>query len=191
MQRRLARLVTVVLTLLVAPTVTVAQQGPPAPTGGVGPTSAPMPTEAQVLISEMEQIQMRIAAIERQALADPALQTMQVAINSQIEATMAAINPDAPRLIERLDSLLTVARSRTVSGDAAVDALVNEVQGIEAQLRATQRSAIEQPEIAERIAEFDEQFRAKMAEIDPNVIPLLDEMQELEDQLTAMMGGRQ
>ena len=190
MQGRLARLVTV-FALLVVPAVAVAQQGPPAPAGPAGPTSAPMPTEAQLLLSQMEQIQMRIASVERRALADPALQTMQVEINTRIEATMTEINSAVPELLERLDSLLAVARSRTVSGDAAVDALVSEVQGIEAQLRAAQRSALERPEIAERIARFDEQFRAKMAELDPNVIPMLDEMQELEDQLTEMMGGRQ
>lgn len=168
-------------TLLLGSTGLVAQQG-------VDPTQ--LPPEAQELMTELQEIQMELQPVQEEALQDPELQAEQADLGERIQVTMSELDPETPEQMARLQELVTEAQAAQAEQDAeAVGEIMNEAQEIQVRLQDTQTQALEHPEIAPRVRQFRERLHAKMVEMDPEVEPLIERAQELDERLAEIIGG--
>lgn len=181
MTDRFLRMAFVWLVLLAAPAGLLAQQG--------SGTAAPqLPPEAQELIQELQQVQARLEPIQQQALQDPQVQEAQQALGDEVQAAMTEVDPETPQRIERLQVLMSEAQAAQAEQDeAAMGEIVAEAQGLEQRLQAAQAEAVQRPDIAPQVEQFQAQLLEKMVELDPDVESLIEQAKELDARLAALL----
>lgn len=148
-----------------------------------------LPPEAQELITELQQLQAQLQPIQQQVLQDPEIQTAQQTLAADIQEAMAEMDPSTPERLERLQELMTQAQAAQEEQDAtAMGEIVAEARALEEQLQAAQAAAIESPEIAPRVEEFEARILEKMVEVDPEAESMIERAQELDAKLAAVLG---
>lgn len=144
--------------------------------------------QLDAMFAEFSTLETRLQEIQAQALEDPALLEAQQELGNEIHAAMEDIDPSLPQRIERMEELEARAAAARESGDeATLLALAEEAQQIQQSFAAAQAQAMQQPEIAERVAAFQSRLQARMSEIDPEADRLIERMEELEQRLMAAM----
>lgn len=184
MKTTLIRTILLALLFVVAPAGLVAQQQ-----GAMDP--AQLPPEAQELIVELQQLQVKLQPIQQEAMQDPEIQAAQQALGVEIQAAMVEVDPQTPERIERLQELMGEAQAAQAAQDeAAMAQLVAEGRELEQQLQATQAAAIQDPEIAPRVEAFEARLLERMLEVDPEAGSLIERAKELDARLGEFLGGR-
>jgi hypothetical protein len=171
-------MLSMVLGLSLLPIAATAQQMP----GGE------LPPEAQQVIAEMERIHERLAPIQEQAMSDPEVQAGQEALRDEIQTTMSRIDPTLPQHIERYVALeAEFAQAQAAQDQNRMRDIILEGQQIEQRLREAEAQAIQQPQVARELDNFQNLLLAKMRQIEPEAGALVDRMTELNDRLQAIV----
>jgi hypothetical protein len=174
------RTLTIAVGLALLPLAATAQQMP----GGE------LPPEAQQLIMEMEQIHERLAPIQEQAMSDPEVQAGQEALRDEIQTTMGRIDPTLPQHIERYVALEAEFEAAQAAQDQSrMRDIILEGQQIEQRLREAEAEAIQQPQVARELDNFQILLLSKMTQIEPEAGALVDRMTELNTRLQAIVTG--
>lgn len=157
-----------------------------------GERSSPeLPPEAMQLIAELQQVQAELEPIQQEALTDPALQAAGEALAADVQEAMTDVDPETPERMERLQALMGEAQAAQAEQDAdRMSEIVMEARGIEERLQAVQAQAVQRPEIATRIEEFQGRLEARMIEVDPDAGPLLERARDLNQRLAALLTPR-
>lgn len=183
---RIVRRYSVVAALAVLVPAGVAAQAPGAPGA---PGAGQLPAEAQEMIMELQELQSQLQSIQQQAMQDPQIQASGEELGNRIQVAMAEADPATPDRIERLDQLMAEAQqAQAEQNEARMTEIVTEAEALNQQLGAAQAEAIERSDIAPQIADFEAQVEAKMAEVDPEVERLIARLEQLNQELTALLG---
>jgi len=155
------------------------------------PAAPAMPPEAEELIVELQQVQMELEPIQQQALSDPDLQAAGEALAAVVQDAMEDVDPSTPERMDRLQTLMTEAEAaQTDQDEARMREIVTEARQIEQQLQTVQAQAVQRPEIAARVEEFQDRLQAKMIEVDPEAEPLMERARELNERLAALLASQ-
>lgn len=149
---------------------------------------AGVPAEVQGWITEIQQLHTRLEALQTKALADPQITAEQQTLGLSIKAAMGKIDPSLEQSLDRMKQLETQAAEAEKGGDQAkLQQLGQEAQQIERRFMTAQQKALEQPDLAARVLEFQEKLHKKMLQVDPEAQKLITRFQELETKLAAAM----
>ncbi len=173
----------VALAVLLLPAGLLAQQ-PTAP-------AAPNQQEVQAWFLELQQISAKLNEIQMKALQDPKLQAEQEALGTEVKTAMDKIDPGLSASVERVKGLEQEAMQAQQSGnEAKLKELAAEAQQIQTRFMNVQNQALQQPELAKKIEDFQTRLETRMVEIDPAARGLIQRLLELETKLqTAMQSG--
>jgi len=168
-------------------------QSPPGGTPPGNPPSSPpgMPggagsPEAE-LMAEYQGIQQRLSTLEQQAMADSTLVQQFTALEGDIQAAMAEVDPEYESKQEKLGELRTAMQTAQESGDQeAMRTIAQEGQALEMSLQQLQSTVLAQEDLSAQVASFRENVRSKMTEIDPETPELIDRAHDI---ATTLQGG--
>lgn len=161
------------------------QTPPPGNPPAMAPGGATNP-QAE-LMAEYQQIQQRLSALEQQAMADSSLMQQFTALEADIQAAMATIDPEFEAKQEKLSELRQSMQAAQQSGDqAAMQAIAQEGQALEQGLQQLQASVLAQEEIAAKVTAFRDGVQSRMAEIDPEAPELIERAHDI---ATTVQGG--
>lgn len=167
--------------LFLAIGIAVAPGALPAQQAGAAP-------EVQGWLTEIQQLHTRLEALQRKALEDPQISAQQQTLGTTIKAAMEKLDPSLEQTLERMPQLEAQAAEAERGGDQAkLQQLGLEVQQIERRFMTAQQKALEQPDLAARVLDFQEKLQSKMLEVDPEAPKLISRFQELETKLAAAM----
>lgn len=170
MMRSTARMAALAVALLAIPAAGSAQAG----------TAAPAATQ-----NETAQLQQRIAALQQQALQDPALKAAQENLGSVLQAAMERLDPLAHQKAARAEAMKAeIDAARAASDDARLNQLAQEANDLTAYFNALRPRALAQADVQAARQAYVAKVYERMKQIDPNV-------QQYVDRLTALQQGRQ
>ncbi len=151
------------------------------------PPPQDIPDEVQELMQEFQEMQERFMQLQNQVLQmNPELQQRQAAIGEMVNEAMAELNPDAVQQMDRLAELEQEAALAQQEQDMEeLQELINEAQGLQAQLQSVQAQALEQEHVQEEIDSFQDELLEEMMEVDPEAGAILERLDELATQLGA------
>ena len=99
---------------------------------------------------------------------------------------MIAMDPELPAHRARLSQLGADLRVAEEAEDTeAVQKIMQEGNALQAQLQQAETRAIQQEDVAAKIAAFQERMSARMAELDPEAPALIERADEISNQLRA------
>jgi hypothetical protein len=164
-------------TLAVAPIVLLGQD--PAPP----PQASP---EVQEWLAEIQALHAQLGPIEAEALQDPELREEQQQVTTAVQAAMAEIDPTIPTQIERMNEIQAEAQEAQEAGDIdRVLELTAEAQQIQQSFAEARLHAVQRPELAPRVEEFQARVQERMIQIDPDAAARIERLQELQRRITA------
>jgi len=179
--RRLALLTA--LSLAVIPQVGGAQQS-------LGPTR--LPEGAQVLITEMQQIQSQLRPMQEQALQDPELREAGDSLGESLLSAMEELEPETRSLIARINELAPQLQAAQEAQDQErFMTLVTEAGEIDQLLQITRSEATERPDILRLVEAFEDRVQSRMVADNPSAAGLLERLEALNGQLTVLLQGAQ
>lgn len=148
------------------------------------------PPEVQKLVEEMRQIQAELEPVQQQALQDQAIQQEQQAVADAVREAMVAADPENGPRLDRMEAIVEEARAAQAAGDSKkVAELTSEAAELQPKVEAAQAEALAKPEIEARVAQFQENLRAKMIELNPAAKDRIARLQALSEQLQKAIGG--
>jgi hypothetical protein len=146
--------------------------------------------EVQQLLVERQQLQIRLAEIQDEALEDEALQGQQDAVSNAVRNAMIEADPSMAQKLDRLEAMMQEARAAQASGDMErITALTAEAQTLQPEIRQAQAAALARPEIEEQVDAFQLALRTRMSEIDAEAPALMERLEAVELRLQAQLGG--
>jgi len=167
---------------LVIPATLIAQEPVPQQQPELDP-------ELEALVTEMQEIQQRLAPIQQQAMQDPELMAQYQQVQEQVEGAM---REEDPTLFTRVEELQEGMQAAQEAGDEEqLQTLAMQAQGIQQEIQTVQEAAISRPDVRQSVEAFEGASRAKMVEIDPEADTLLERAEELQVKLAEAMGQYQ
>lgn len=157
----------VALTLFHAAPLTLFSQG------------APATPEIESWLSELKDIQERLAPVERAALEEPGMQEEQEAIGSAVLAAMVQADSTVEVKLDRLREIMLAAHGSNGS-DGEMDQLIAEIRELQPQVEEARAEALARPEIVAMLADFRKKVQTRMVSLDPASEPLISRFEELE-----------
>lgn len=181
------------LALLVAPATLRAQEPAPAaepvPAEDNGVDEAAT-SQIQAWLAEIQQLNGRLLEVRQEALQDAELSASQEAIGARVRAAMEEADSTLITSMTRLEALQEEAQAAQQQGDGErLEELGAEVRAIEERFAAAQQQALSQPELSADVQAFQERLQAKILEIEPEAPQLIARFQELQQNLSAALGG--
>lgn len=147
------------------------------------------PPQVQEWIQELQELQSQIEPVQEKALEDSEVAAEQQRTTDFVRAAIIEDDPEMGQVLTRFEQILTEAQTAQENGDAEkIVALTQEAQQLQPRIEAAHASALNKPAVAERVTAFQQQLRAKMIEIDPDVESLLQRVEQLEGRIAALMG---
>jgi hypothetical protein len=147
------------------------------------------PPEVQEWMREMQQIQIQLQPIQQQALQDPAVQQEQQEVSRVVREAIVSADPANGERLDRMEAILEEARSAQEAGDTAkLAALTSEAADLQPRVEAAQAEALAQPQVEARVAQFQDNLRAKMIELDPAAEERIERLQQLAQRVQEAMG---
>ena len=149
-----------------------------------GPAAGLPGADLLELRNEYAAIQQRLGALQQQAMADSSIQAELGAVQEAVEAEMIRMNPELPGHRTRLTQLGADLRAAEEAGDTeTAQKILQEGNALQAQLQQAEATAIQQEDVAAKIAAFQERMTARMTEADPEAEALMARAKEIADQL--------
>lgn len=147
-----------------------AEEGAPAPGDQMDP-------EMMELITEAQELEQRLAPIQQEAMEDENLASQLDDLQDRVEAAMREENPE---LVDRMDQLQADFIAAQEAGDQErAQEIGTEAQTVQAEFQALQQSVLSRQDISDSIEAFEDEQRARMIEIDPEVVEIMDRMDEI------------
>jgi hypothetical protein len=163
---------------VLAPAAASAQQ--PAPE-----VQQPSP-EVQQLLVERQQLEVRLGALQEQALENTELREQQTAVSDAVRGAMIEADPTMQEKLDRIEAIMEEARTAQGNGDMErIAALTAEAETLQPQIQQAQATALARPEIEQQVDAFQLALRTRMVEIDPEAAELLDRLDELNRRIQA------
>lgn len=136
-----------------------------------------MDPELMAVMLEMQEIQRQLEPVQQRALEDEALAGRLEALSTRIDTAM---REEDGELVERIEGFQGRLAAAEQAGDqAGVQALMSEVPALQRDAEALQLAVLERPDIRAEVEAFEAAHRARMIELEPEVEPLLDRVDEL------------
>lgn len=173
MQKK-TRIALIAFAALALPAAAAAQDTQPAapPAQPAAPAAAPQ--------QELEQIQQRLAALQRQASQDAAIQAQAEALKVESIAAMDRLDPGAKAKRDRADALRAEVQAAQAAGDnARLNTLAAEAQQLQQYFTEFRPRMMQDATYAEKQQAFTAAMVAKMTELDPQTPTLIARLQEL------------
>jgi hypothetical protein len=102
---------------------------------------------------------------------------------------MERIDPAMDERMARIEALESEAASAQQQGDGQkLQQLMVEAQQIQFHFMSVQQQALEKPQIATRVADFQTRLERRMLEVNPQAQNLINRFRELEEKLAGVMG---
>lgn len=162
-----------------------------APTATPPAAQPSVPSEAGAWLQEIQQLHGRLTELQAKALEDPELSARQDSLGNHIKAAMETIDPTLPRTMERIQEMeRQAAEAESQNDEAVLTALRGEAQQIEQKFFAAQQQALQRPDLAAEMLEFQSLLEKKILETDPEAPALIARFQELEAKLAALGEGQ-
>jgi DNA repair exonuclease SbcCD ATPase subunit len=193
MIQRFAAVIPLALALLVAPATLRAQE--PAPATEPAPVEENGVDEAataqmQAWLAEIQELNGRLQDVRQAALQDAELSAAQEAIGARVRAAMEEADSTLVTSMTRLQSLQAEAEAAQQQGNGArLEELGAEAREIEERFAAAQQQALSQPELSAEVQAFQTRLQAKILELEPEAPQLIARFQELQQNLSAALGG--
>jgi len=143
--------------------------------------SAQAASDQGALMSELQQIQQQLAAIERRAVTEsPALQERHRELERRVIAAMTEADPETPSHLARLEAMPEeVAAAEQQNDEARLQELAGEAHGIREKLNRAQEAAFEKDDVASAVATYQNEVLQRMVEVDPQTEQLLARARDL------------
>lgn len=144
-----------------------------------------MDEEMMALMTEVQQLQQRIAPVQDEAMQDEELAARLAEIQEKVESAM---DDESPELMARMDELEAEFMAAQEAGDQErQEELGMEFQQLQMELQTTQQSVLEREDIQADIESFETMQRERMIEIDPEAGEILDRIEEIYEELQPTM----
>lgn len=150
--------------------------------------------EAQQLYMEYNQLNQQLQQLQQQAMADEQIAQQGEALDEKITDAMVEKNPKIQETLDKRDELINNYQAAQQSGDQEkIQQLNQEFQAVSQKIQTEQQQVMSNPELKSDVEAFQETVMNKMEEINPEVPQLMNRMQEIRAQLSAMeqQGGGQ
>lgn len=171
-----------------APAAAGAPGGMPVPGGAPALTSEQQREQVQIYM-ELQTIDQQLGPIRDRAIAEPDLADRQQALVSRMEQAMEAVSPGILEKKTRYDSLVSVYQGAQAGGDADLQAIGAELQGLQMDLGQAQQEALAGEELRQEMEAFRDALFARMREIDPAADSLFSRGDQLNARLDSLIGG--
>jgi len=138
------------------------------------------------LVAHFSSVQDQIRTVQRQALDSPTVKPVQSAFYQTLRARMIQIDPRAESWLDRATR---VGKDlRRIAGDTAATAeekrrVAGELRELDVAMRSVQQRALEDPEVAARLAVLQDTLVAVMNRIDPRAQLVVNQMHEIETKI--------
>lgn len=150
---------------------------------------ASAPSEEQMLLLRLQQIEQRIGALQREALQDPELAGQQEALQGEILAHVEENDPEAKKAAIELGEVMSEARAAQQAGDReALSRLAPRAGALQRRVQQAQQEAMGSEEIAPRVAAFEAAMLEALTEIDAGAPRLFDEAERAVARLRELNG---
>ena len=148
--------------------------------------------EFQELYQEYLEINQRLQQIQQQALQDESVAEIAENYSNFIDSKLKDLDSQAADLIDQREETIDEIESAQEEGDfESIQQLQEDYERITQQLQPFMQEAMQDEEVQERQRELEQVLIAKMEDIDPETMPLLNRMQELSSELDRLMQQRQ
>jgi chromosome segregation ATPase len=156
--------------------------GPAAGTPAVpGSTS-----ELAALQAELAGIQAKLGPLQNQAMSDPGLQEEFRSLEAAVEDAMLEWDSELPEHRKQLGALEERYRAAQESGnEEETKAIMAEGTSLNAKVQQARSRAMSNPDIVEKMSEFQDNVLARMAEIDPEAKDLIERANAIANQLSS------
>lgn len=140
--------------------------------------------ELQQLYQEYMQINQRLQELQQRALMDEAVAEKAEEYSDFVDAKLRELDPRAAELVQKREETIDKMQIAQEEGDfESIQELQYEYQEISQELQPYLQRAMQDEEVQRRQQEIEEVLIAKMEEIDPETIPLLNRMMELSEKI--------
>ncbi|HEU4559102.1 MAG TPA: hypothetical protein VFS20_14675 [Longimicrobium sp.] len=147
-------------------------------------------TAAAPAQNEAAQLQQRIAALQQQAMQDPALKAAEDNVGTVLQAAMERLDPAAHQKSARAEAMKAeIVAARAANDVARLNQLARESDELTAYFNALRPRAMAQPEVQAARQAYIEKMFERMKQIDPNVQQYVDRLAELRQSTRAQTGG--
>lgn len=161
---------------------------PAAAQAQVQPTSTQ--TAAAPAQNEAAQLQQRIAALQQQAMQDPALKAAEANVGTVLQAAMERLDPAAHQKSARAEAMKAeIVAARAANDVARLNQLARESNELTAYFNALRPRAMAQAEVQAARQAYIAKVFERMKEIDPHVQRYVDRLAELRQSTRAQTGG--
>jgi hypothetical protein len=148
----------------------------------------PAPDSIQAMMNEYQEKARRYTDIYNRAFeANTDLRTRETEINDLILSALIETHPPAEQQMARLDAIETEAFNAQQAQDMVkLGALIQEANGLQADLRAAQEVVLQREDVRTRIDSFEADLAVAMTAVDPEANSLrvrLDELQAILDRV--------
>jgi hypothetical protein len=147
-----------------------------------------LPSEAQAVITEMQQIHNRLRPMQEQAMQDQTLKQEGDALGASILRAMEELEPATASLIARLNELAPqVQAAQNAQDRERLVTLATEAGEIDQLLQIARAEAVERPDIVRLVEAYEEKVHDKMVEDNPDAAGLLERLDVLNGQLATLL----
>jgi len=148
--------------------------------------------EFQQLYDEYLQINQQLQQLQQQALQDENIAGYAERYSAFVDEKLKEIDTRAEELVDQREETIDRIEAAQETGDfEGIQELQQAYEQINQELQPFMQQAMQDQEVQERQQELEEMLIAKMEEIDPETIPLLNRMSELSQELDRMMQQQQ
>jgi cell fate (sporulation/competence/biofilm development) regulator YlbF (YheA/YmcA/DUF963 family) len=148
---------------------------------------AAVPAEAKEWLEEFQQLHGRLTELQQRALEDPELSARQDSLGNHIKVAMESIDPTLPETMGRIDEMeRQAAEAQAAQDEARLQELQKQAAQIEQQFFTAQQQALQRPDLAAEMLEFQSLLQQKILETDPEAPALMARFQELEQKLSGL-----
>lgn len=171
--QKTTRLALLAAAALALPAAASAQTQPAPP-----PASAPAPAPASA--DEATQLRQKLAALQQQAMADPALKPAQDSFNTVVNAAMTRLDPQAATKLARVPTIATDIEAARAAGDnAKLNALATEAAELRSYFNSLRPRTDGDPAVQAARQVWLARLLDRMKQIDPNTQQYVDRLTQL------------
>jgi molecular chaperone DnaK (HSP70) len=139
------------------------------------------------LLMEVDQIERRLAEIQRQAIVqNPELRDQARELQGLLVETMRAEGYSPEERLSRIQEL-QIELNRPGLSQAEREAMISEAETEQQQLSEAEQAALEHAEVQQAAADFENRLLTAMKEQDPNTEGLIEQYEERTAQLQGML----
>lgn len=171
---KLLRVGAVALVVTAVPAGLSAQEATPAPLGTPAP-EAPK--------SELQQIQERLAELQKQATDAPEVQAANQELTQLLESTMVKVDPGYAAVAARTETIKAdIAAAQAAEDNAKLHELAAEAGQLRQAMLAARQKAMADPAVQAEMNEYKTVLFKKMTELDPKAPEMVQRLSELRGQ---------